>query len=308
MSLKVALSADAEPYIVNGLYQWDYGRVLEIEDYELGTELVEVHFACNSMDEAIVRPCSFINGVGTVTIPDLCLEQSSTLIAWIYRISGTEGYTWKTITMPITARTRPTAKRDVPADVIDSYEELKVAAEQAVASLESGSILVASAKNASFANFAREANIADYATTDTSKGTIEERLTELACLYDGNITPVEGSAVLEGTNVLHRKGHYVIGIYSGEWVKNSYGYNASKGANYVIGTVSEEFRPEEESRFFYGCAIGQTDKTEEDVAWVRIELTPDGVLRFAAIDALHADIFYAYKVYVSLGYEIPVHS
>ena len=91
MALKVTIPAGIPAVSVSGLFQWDYGRVLEIESVDIGSEVLEIHFACEKMQEAIVRPCSFSNGVGSITIPDVCLEQSTPITAWIYKIEGTEG-------------------------------------------------------------------------------------------------------------------------------------------------------------------------------------------------------------------------
>lgn len=321
MSIKVTFDAGSYNKTVQGLYQWDYGRVLEIEDFELGSELIEVHFACSGMTEAIVRPCNFVNGVGTVTIPNQCLEQASEIIAWIYRINGTEGHTWKTITLPVTARTRPNAKRDIPAEVIERYTELISEVEEAVESLESGSITVASAKNAGSANFANTANIAEYASHDTSKGTIEERLTTLG-YKESNITPVEGSSTLLGQNILLRQGYYVIGIFKGKWEADSKGYPYVSGEGYPIGTVPEAFRPAAGKSFLgsvwvqdsylaniseqlYIASAGQSQCEIERTASAEITLGTDGVLRIEYIEPMVLTFdTVPFEVYVSLGYQL----
>lgn len=164
MAIKVQFPAGASNAVIKGLYQWDYGQVLEIESADIGTEIVEVHFACPSMSEAIVRSCSFSNNVGTVTIPDICLEQSSPVTAWIYRISGTQGHTWKTISISITARTRPAGSRDIPQDFSDKYTELLTEVNEVIDSLEKGNITAACAQNASRADYAAAAGNAQSAS------------------------------------------------------------------------------------------------------------------------------------------------
>ena len=101
MAIKVNFSNNSNSTTVSGLYQWDYGQGLEIECVELGSEIMEVHFAYRGMAEAIVRSCSFSNGVGTVTIPDGCLEQTNDVVAWVYSVGSTQGHTVKTINLPI---------------------------------------------------------------------------------------------------------------------------------------------------------------------------------------------------------------
>lgn len=168
MSIKVSIPTGKDVGTATGLYQWDYGQVLEIESLDIGSEVVEVHFACANMTEAIVRPCSFSNGVGTVVIPDQCLEQTTPVTAWVYRIEtiydaagmvvSTEGRTIKTITLPITARTRPSIAREIPQVFSDKYTELISEINEAVDNLENGNITAAKAIDAD------NAGKSDYAT------------------------------------------------------------------------------------------------------------------------------------------------
>lgn len=170
MAIKVVFPTGTDSVSVSGLFQWDYGQVLEIESAELGSEIVEVHFACPSMNEAIVRPCSFSNGVGTVTIPDQCLEQTSKITAWIFKIEGTQGRTIKTITLSVTGRTRPSKTQDVPTENIDKYTELITEVNEAVEALESGNVKAAKAVNADNATHAATAGNAESANYATSAG------------------------------------------------------------------------------------------------------------------------------------------
>ena len=171
MGLKAAFTIGENSTTVTGLYQWDYGRVLEIESQDLGSEIVEIHFACPSMTEAIVRSCTFIDGVGEVTIPDACLEQANTITAWIYQIHGTEGHTSKTISLPVNARTRPSANRDILATVSDQYTELITEVNDTVAQMKSGEIVVAQATNSSTAGYSTSAGNAASANYASTAGT-----------------------------------------------------------------------------------------------------------------------------------------
>ena len=176
MAIKVNIPNGQNTATASGLYQWDYGQELEIESADLGSVVAEVHFACSSMSEAVVRPCTFSGGIGTVAIPDECLEQSSTISAWVYEISGTQGRTRKVITLPVTARARPSAGHDIPTEISDKYTALITEVNEAVDKLENGDVVVKKAKeattattatsagNASTANYAIRASEADSAT------------------------------------------------------------------------------------------------------------------------------------------------
>ena len=170
MAIKALIPANQTDITVGGLYQWDYGQVLEIECTELGSEVMEVHFACRGMEEAIVRPCTFSNGVGTVNIPDRCLEQTNPIVAWVYKINSTQGHTVKTITLPVVARTRPSKSQDVPTEYINQYGELIEEINEAVNALENGNVTAAKATHAVSADSANTAMSATNATYATSAG------------------------------------------------------------------------------------------------------------------------------------------
>lgn len=170
MAIKVSFLAGAPTATVSGLYQWDYGQVLEIECSEIGSEIVEVHFACANMSEAIVRTCAFTNGVGTVTIPDECLEQTSAVTAWVYEVDSTQGHTIKAITLPITARTRPSNTRSVPPEYNDKYGQLIGEVNEAIDALEKGNVTAAKAVLATSADHATTATSATSASYATSAG------------------------------------------------------------------------------------------------------------------------------------------
>ena len=179
MAIKVNIPSGQNAVTISGLYQWDYGQVLEIESIDLGTMIGEVHFACSSMSEAIVVSCNFTNGVGTVTIPDECLEQPSTITAWVYEIAGTQGRTRKAITIPVTARTRPSAGHDIPTEITDQYTQLITNVNETIDKLENGQIAVKKAEtatNAASATTAGNASTANRAiTADSAKCAISDK-------------------------------------------------------------------------------------------------------------------------------------
>lgn len=207
MAIKVQIPTGTSTATLSGLFQWDYGQELEIECEEIGSELLEVHFACHGMTEAVVRVCAFSNGVGTVEIPDECLEQTSAITAWLYRVDGTQGHTIKTITISINARTRPSKTRDIPTNFEDKYGQLMEEINEAVNALERGDITVAKARLAERAEHATTAGDASSATYAASAGTASlANRASTALQADTAETAytrlVETVAVIDGTGTL----------------------------------------------------------------------------------------------------------
>lgn len=181
MSIKATFPAGVTDITVNGLHQWDYGQKVEIHADDLPA-LIEVHFACADMHDAVVRVCSVIDGKAEAAIPDHCLEQTSPILAWIYLVGETTGATVKTIILPVVARTQPQPSPTLPEDISDKYTEavaamteLVEAVETAVAntaeavledvkeSIASGALPVSHASTAGFAVTADEADTAQTA-------------------------------------------------------------------------------------------------------------------------------------------------
>ena len=167
MAIKAEFLAGVTEIRVSPLYQWDYGQTLEIESPDFST-VVEVHFACPEMREAIVHACSVTNGVATVMIPDRCLEQSNTITAWVYEIKGTTGATTKVVYIPVVARTRPPRTHEIPEEVSDRYTELISEVNEAVDKITSGEVVVANAAHATSADRALQADNASSAATAVS--------------------------------------------------------------------------------------------------------------------------------------------
>lgn len=173
MTLKAIIPPGQTEIVVNGLHQWDYGRILEIHSDELPA-LIEVHFACVGMKEAVVRSCTAISGVAKVAIPDACLEQSAPITAWIYQIDSSEGATIKTVTMTVIERPRPQVNESVPTIISDKYTELVDAINEQVEALKGGEVTVSRALTAESANTATSANTAEYATHAYTAGAAEK--------------------------------------------------------------------------------------------------------------------------------------
>lgn len=203
MAIRATLSSGIASAKTTSLFQWDYGQQLEIVSDDL-PPIVEVHFACKGMSEAVVMPCSITDGTGIVTIPDSCLEQSTDITAWVYSIEGTQGKTVKTITIPIVSRIRPGRSETIPQGVSDKYTELISQVNDAIKDLKDGTVTVkkaetadsatkaTSATNASFANSATSADTATKATNDADGNDI--RFTYMSApnnytLYEGGVLP-----------------------------------------------------------------------------------------------------------------------
>lgn len=162
---------------VNGLHQWDWGRKLEIHDTSLPA-VVEVHFACPGMREAVVRTCSVVNGVATAVIPDVCIEQTGPIVAWVVAISETSSETVRTITLPVIDRTRPAPSvAQEPAGIDDKYTQLVTAINTQIA-----------ASTASIQATATSAEAEIQATADDAEAAIQAYLTQLTT---GKVVPAK---------------------------------------------------------------------------------------------------------------------
>ena len=221
MAIKVNIPYGQNSASVSGLYQWDYGQELEIESTDLGNMIGEVHFACSTMSEAIAVPCTFSLGIGTVTIPDECLEQSSTINAWIYEIVGTQGRTRKALTINIIARTRPNIARDIPPSVTDKYTQLITEINEAINKIEDGTV------TAKKAEVAEKANSADSLTTNASMANYA--LEAGKATYDKNGNDITTTYVREDVSKILR------------WLppQGKFFERVNKNVNIYIGTLSD---------------------------------------------------------------------
>ena len=166
-NIKATFAPGMTEATVHGLTQWDYGRMLEISCADLPT-IVEVHFACAGMKDALVRTGTGVSGSAVVAIPDICLEQAAPITAWVYYVDDAGGHTALTITLPIIARARPAQSDYEPADVKDSFADLVAAVNEAVGSIKNGDVMVANAAHATSADRALQADSATTARKATN--------------------------------------------------------------------------------------------------------------------------------------------
>ena len=169
MAIKALFTEGATSITLAPLFQWDYGQELEIEATNLPS-LIEVHFACHGMTEAVVHTCSCTNGIARVAIPDRCLEQAGEITAWVYEIDGAAGRTIYSLKIPITARTRPARSESIPQSVQDTYTQLITEVNELLESLQSGTLNVGYAVKAGTADTATKATSADTATSANTAG------------------------------------------------------------------------------------------------------------------------------------------
>lgn len=167
MITKVVFPKGATSVTIEPMHQWDYGRQLEIDVTGLPT-VIEVHFACQGMTEAIAYACGVKNGVITVPVPNGCLKQTTPITAWIYVYEGDCSKTVRTIIIPVTARTKPPEHEDIPDNVGDRYTEVITQMNAVVDGLLDGSTPVKSAETATTAEKATTATTAESATVATS--------------------------------------------------------------------------------------------------------------------------------------------
>lgn len=67
-------------------------------------ETFEVHYAWKDSEKAKVVIGSTVNGISTVDIPNVALEQRRTITAYIYLSGATEGETVNTIALGMTMK------------------------------------------------------------------------------------------------------------------------------------------------------------------------------------------------------------
>lgn len=113
--------------IENELWQYDYGQRIQIKGLDL-PETFEVHFAWKDSEKAKVVIGSTVNGISTVDIPNVALEQRRTITAYIYLSDTTEGETVNTIVLSVNKRKAP-ENFETPEDVDLFHHTLAATAE-----------------------------------------------------------------------------------------------------------------------------------------------------------------------------------
>lgn len=91
---------------LTGLFQWDYGQKLYIKGVNL-QEISQVHFSNSKEKEAIVMPAVKQGDYVVCDIPNVLLEKSLDITAWVYDIGENSGETVRTIILKVEPRTKP---------------------------------------------------------------------------------------------------------------------------------------------------------------------------------------------------------
>lgn len=233
MSIRVVFPDGVTSVTAPSLYQWDYGQSLEIEVSPTSPAIVEIHFSCLEMDEALVQPCAITNGVATASIPDSCLEQTTPITAWIYEINGNSGNTTKSVKIPMVARPKPSVcSGDVSPEIENRYAEMITEMNSAVASIQSGDITASYAVNARHAQDADRAQQADLALFANEAQVAEHS--------ESAITDGEGNNIVATYMPKSRRLPVVIKSIS----PASSGWISGYGNLFIMGTLPETQLPD----------------------------------------------------------------
>ena len=110
MTITADFSGGEKTATTEPLYQWDTGQKLALSGLPATSTDIQVHFANAAMAQAIVKATATENSLPTCDIPNEFLQYGSAAKAraWVfYKASSTEGYTVRTVLIPVTPRKRP---------------------------------------------------------------------------------------------------------------------------------------------------------------------------------------------------------
>lgn len=104
--LKAVFTEGVDEITAHGLTQWDAGQEIELTIPKLPQKF-QAHFAHKRAGTAYVVECTSVNGVATIPIPNILLQQATNAVMWVYVVDKTYGETTKTVNLPIVARAKP---------------------------------------------------------------------------------------------------------------------------------------------------------------------------------------------------------
>lgn len=98
-----------QPYItVRGLYQWDFGQMIQIYGLDIRPQSsIEVHFSQSGMEDALRGEAEYSEGVVTCRIPDSVLATGLDITVHLYVTTPDYGKTIRTIKFPVIKRKKP---------------------------------------------------------------------------------------------------------------------------------------------------------------------------------------------------------
>lgn len=124
--------------VLDSLTQWDKDVLLHVSGDEIPNTF-EIHMGYDGISEAYRFPLSKNDGVATVKIPNVLLEQTRNIKAWIYVIDAEGCRTTKTISIPMAKREKPAeyeASLDDPQK--DAVEQLIENTNELIDAIEKG--------------------------------------------------------------------------------------------------------------------------------------------------------------------------
>lgn len=95
-----------ESLLVDGLTQWDYGRLLEVRINDM-PEKLEAHFGYEEITDTLIVDVVSHENVAIIPIPNVILTQNKEAVCWIYYQEENCGATEKTIKLAIEPRKKP---------------------------------------------------------------------------------------------------------------------------------------------------------------------------------------------------------
>ena len=105
-----------------GLWQWDYGQILQIEGLDLPA-VTEIHFAQDGLSKTELGTTQ--QGVCSVSVPNSMLQHASRIKAYIYLHTGeNDGETEYEIRIPVRARARPETYDEEDPEIQREYTAL----------------------------------------------------------------------------------------------------------------------------------------------------------------------------------------
>ena len=161
------------------LYQWDYGQQLQIQGLSL-PETFEMHFQ-NGTGTPVSVEGSCNNGVGTVDIPDECLQRAfGSFRGWIYFEDESSGKTVATVAFQLKKREQPS---DIPP--VASVTEIKGYADYVAANAQKVAEAQQAADAANAAAQAANAAAADIYTKTQVESLVSSAIADVSALIGG---------------------------------------------------------------------------------------------------------------------------
>ena len=301
MTLNAIFLPGQRDITVNGLHQWDYGQQLQIISSDLPA-LIEVHFAHLGARDAIVRPGAVISGQATVTIPDVCLEQTAPITAWIYEIEGTAGKTTKTVTLPVISRARPTIFEEVPEEVGDKYTEAITEINALVGALAEGDVIVSKAveaTSAGTAGYATEAGWANEATKASEAVRANEATKANTANEADNAKKINSLEIKRDSEGILKIGERVIPQRLVRYaIQRVVGFDKSELYRSSVSMSGRTFEFVDSRGLITKIIIDPTNRIAEQVSWVGNIYDPiTDTLVYLEIDPAVPQVIYAYVEY-----------